>query len=170
MTEDRYRSEVLGKHHDRKSFSCGVEELDRYFYQQAGQDQRRGVAVPYVFTAIATGVLVGYYTLSALSIVSANLPAELAAKLPRYDVLPAILLGRLAVDRRYSRQGIGKLLLLDALDRSLTVSRDVGALAVVVQARDDAASAFYVHHGFLPFEDHKSRLFIPMSTVAKLGI
>lgn len=170
MTEDRYRSEPLSRYHKRSSFSCGVEVLDRYFHQQAGQDQRRGVAVPYVLTDTTTGTLVGYYVLSTLSIFPKSLPPELTRRLPRYETLPAILVGRLAVDRRYRGQGLGQLLLLDALARCLAVSREIGALAVVVEAGDDAARAFYVHHGFLPFVDHEYRLYIMMATAAKLGI
>ncbi len=169
MTQGRYRSELLIRLHDRKSVSCGVEALDQYFHQQAGQDYRRNV-VPYVLTDTSTGAVVGFYTLSALSILPKSLPAQLAAKLPRYDLLPVILLGRLAVDSRYGQRGLGKLLLLDALTRSFAVSRDVGALAVVVQAKDDAARAFYLHHGFIQLADQEHRLFIPLATVAKLGI
>lgn len=76
----------------------------------------------------------------------------------------------LAVDRRYRGQGVGQLLLLDALDRCLAVRHDIGALFVVVEAKDDAARAFYEHHGFLPFADHEHRLYIPIATIAKLGL
>ena len=170
MTQGRYRSELLSSLHKRKSFLCGVEALDRYIHQQAGQDYRRGLAVPYVLTEISTGALVGYYTLSALSILPASLPAERTERLPRYDALPAILLGRLAVDLRHRGQGVGQLLLLDALARSLAISQEIGALAVVVQAKDEAARAFYGRHGFLPFADHADRLYTLMATIAKLGL
>ncbi|MDP2663451.1 MAG: GNAT family N-acetyltransferase [Dehalococcoidia bacterium] len=92
------------------------------------------------------------------------------AKLPRYDALPAILAGRLAVNSRHSKQGVGKLLLLDALARCLPVGHEIGILAVVAQAKDDAARAIYGRHGFLPFADHADRLYIPLAAVAKLGI
>ncbi|MDO8674426.1 MAG: GNAT family N-acetyltransferase [Dehalococcoidia bacterium] len=170
MTEGRYRSELLSGVHNRKAFSCGVEALDRYLYQQAGQDYRRGVAVPYVLTDISTGALIGYYTLSALSVLPESLPTELTARLPRYDALPAILLGRLAVDSRYGKQGVGRLLLMDALARSLGVSKEIGALALVVQVRDEAGRAFYRRHGFLPFADHADSLYMLMATIARVGI
>ncbi|MDP2660837.1 MAG: GNAT family N-acetyltransferase [Dehalococcoidia bacterium] len=170
MTTGRYRSELLSGLHNRKAFSCGVEALDRYLHQQARQDYRRGVAVPYVLTDISTGEMVGYYTLSALSVLPESLPAELTARLPRYDAFPAILLGRLAVDQRHRGQGVGQLLLFDALARSLAVSKEIGALAVVVQAKDEDAYAFYKRHGFLPFEDHEDRLYMLMATIATLGI
>lgn len=170
MTQDRYRSELLDKLHDRKSFSCGVEALDRYFQEQAGQDYRRSVAVPFVLTDTSTGAVAGFYTLSAFSVIPKSLPAQLAARLPRYDALPAILLGRLAVDSRYRKQGLGKLLLLDAMARCLAISQEIGALAIEVHAKDEAARAFYLYHGFIPLADHEASPFIPMATVAKLGI
>ena len=168
MTEGSYRFEPLGRHHNRAAFSSGVEALDRYFHQQVGQDQRRGVAAPYVLVDTATRDVVGYYTLSTFSIVPTDLPAALARRLPRYDTVPAILIGRLAADRRYHGQGIGRLLLVDALLRSLAISQQIGAMAVVVDAKDDAARSFYEHYGFKRFVDHEYRLFLPMVTVAQL--
>lgn len=170
MTGARYRSERLNKLHEKDSFSCGVTSLDRYLHQQAGQDQRRHVSVSYVLTEASTGALVGFYTLSACSIVPQNLPAELIEKLPRYDTLPAILVGRLAEDKRYQERGVGKLLLLDALARCLAVSHDVGALAVVVHAKNETARGFYVHQGFLQLADHENHLYLPMATAERLGI
>ena len=168
MADDRYRFEPLGAHHDRADFSCGVETLDRYFRQQAGQDQRRGLAVPYVLVDPATGVVAGYYTLSTLSILAESLPADLTRKLPRYPALPTILIGRLAVDQRHRGQGLGELLLIDALHRSLDISRQIGAMAVVVDAKDDAARAFYERYGFMRFTDHEHRLFLTITTVAQI--
>jgi len=168
VADDAYRFEQLGTHHRRADFSCGVEALDRYFRQQAGQDQRRGVAVPYVLADPATGAVVGYYTLSTLSILAESLPDELTRKLPRYQALPAVLIGRLAVDQRYRGRGLGELLLMDALHRGFDISRQVGAMAVVVDAKDDAARSFYERYGFRRFVDHEYRLFLPMATVARL--
>jgi predicted GNAT family N-acyltransferase len=167
VPDDRYRFEPLGADHDRADFSSGVEALDRYFRQQAGQDQRRGLAVPHVLIDSAAGAVVGYYTLSALSILAESLPEDMARELPRYQALPAILLGRLAVDQRYRGQGLGELLLMDALHRSLDISQRLGSMAVVVDAKDDAARAFYERYGFLRFLDHEYRLFLPMTTVVQ---
>jgi GNAT superfamily N-acetyltransferase len=169
VTESRYRSEPLGKDHNRADFSCGVDGLDRYLRQQAGQDYRRSLAVPYVLVDGATAALVGYYTLSTFSIHTASLPDEFTHKLARYELYPAILIGRLAVDLRYRGRGFGSMLLVDALNRCLVISRQVGAVAVVVDAKDDAARAFYEHHEFRRLTDHEHRLFLPMATVAQLG-
>ncbi len=169
MSGRGYRFEPLGPHHNRAAFSCGVEALDRYFRQQVGQDQRRGLAVPYVLVDTATGNVAGYYTLSTLSIEPTGLPGAMTRKLPRYDAFPAILIGRVAVDGRYRGQGFGRLLLLDALARSLSISQQVGALVVVVDAKDDAARSFHEQYGFARFADHEYRLFVPMSTIAQLA-
>ncbi len=93
------------------------------------------------------------------------LPADVAGRLPRYPTLPAILLGRLARDRRWRGQGVGELLLADALQRSLGISEQLGALFVIVDAKDDAARAFYERFGFRPFPDRPRGLFLPLTTL-----
>lgn len=97
-----------------------------------------------------------------------DLPAALHRKLPRYDALPAVLLGRLAVDGRYRGRGFGKLLLIDGLRRAYAHSGEVAAMAVIVDGIDDAARLFYEHYGFERFADDPDRLFLPMTTIAKL--
>lgn len=115
-----------------------------------------------------TDALIGYYTLSAASIQSAGLPEAMLRRLPRYDTLPAVLLGRLAVDVRYRGRGFGEILLLDALHRALAQSGQITAMAVVVDAKDDAAGHFYEHFGFQPLTNDARRLFLPMASIAKL--
>ena len=110
----------------------------------------------------------GYYTLSSYGIEVGALPADVAKKLPRYALIPATLLGRLAVDRRYQGQGLGEFLVLDALYRSLRQSAEIAAAAVVVDAIDEGASKFYQHFGFVAFPSIVARLFLPMKTVAGL--
>ena len=117
MAAERYRVEPLARHHPKADFSCGVEALDRYFREQAGQDLRRRLAAPYVPVDTATGGLAGYYTLSSISLLSRSLPADLMRRLPHYPEFPATLIGRLAVDVRSRGQGLGEHLLLDALRR-----------------------------------------------------
>ena len=132
MPEKSFRFDLLGKQHKQADFSCGIESLDRYFHQQSGQDWRRGLAVPYVLLETTAGRLVGYYTLSMASIVPTALSTEITRKLPAYKTFPAALLGRLAVDRRYQGQGLGEMLLLDALRRVQMASQEVATMAVVV--------------------------------------
>jgi GNAT superfamily N-acetyltransferase len=166
--ESGFHIEPLGDH-DREAFSCEVEALDRYLKEQASQDARRNVAVPFVLVT-AEKRIAGYYTLSAASLKGDDLPAELLKKLrlPRYPELPGTLIGRLAVDVAYRGQGLGELLLLDALKRSWLGSRQVASLGVIVDAKDESARRFYLRYDFLPFPENDKRLFLPMRTLEKL--
>ena len=112
--------------------------------------------------------ILGYYTLSSYGIDLGELPADVARKLPRYPLIPAALLGRLAVDRHYQGQGIGEFLLMDALRRALEQSAKIAAAAVVVDAIDAAAARLYRHSGFVPLPSIADRLFLPMRTAANL--
>lgn len=160
-----YRVEPLASHHDRVGFSCGVSELDAYLQRQAGQDQKRKLAAVFVLTADSRSVA-GFYMLSAHSILAAELPGDLAGKLPRFP-LPVTLLGRMAVDRFLQDQGWGEFLLLHALERALQASRQVASWAVVVDAKAGARD-FYLQHDFLPLPTQPDRLFLPMKTIEKI--
>ena len=161
-----YRVAALDASHDRSNFHCGVPELDEYIRLQAGQDARRKVAAPFVLLD-SNHRLVGYYTLSAYAVSLGQLPNSVARKLPRYPLLPATLLGRLAVSQSHRGQNLGRLLLMDALYRSWKNTTEVASVGVVVDALDEAARAFYEHHEFVPLADHPKKLFIPMATIAK---
>ena len=166
--QSKYRVEPLGQQHNRKAFSSSVERLDRYLREQAGQDARRRVAAPFVLCEGESNVVLGYYTLSALSIDVGAWPEEVARKLPHYPVVPATLLGRLAVDKSRRGKGMGEYLLMDAMRRALIASRQVAAVAVIVDAKDDNAVAFYRRYEFIPFADQANRLFLPMGTIEHL--
>ena len=163
-----YRIEPLGKNHDRAPFSCGSAVLDRYLQQQARQDAEKRVAAPFVLTEPPALRVIGYYTLSASIVSTDELPASLANKLPRYPQLPVTLLGRLAIDQGSKGQGMGQFLLMDALRRSLQAAAGIAAMAVLVDAKDEAAEAFYRHFSFLPLQELPHRLFLPMKTIAGL--
>ena len=167
MSSSGYRVEPLRPSHDRAAFHCGVPELDDYFHHQAGQDLRRKVAAPFVMLD-RSGVIVGYYTLSAYSVHLGELPDAVAQRLPRYPLLPATLLGRLAVSQEHRGQKIGRFLLTDALHRSWKNTAEVASLGVVVEALDEPARTFYQHHEFTPLADHPNKLFIAMATLDKL--
>ena len=161
--------EPLCDRHDRAAFSCGDPSLDRYLKEQAGQDLRRWCASPFVLVPSAgRPTILGYYTLSSYGVDVGELPAEIARKLPRYPLIPATLLGRLAVDQRHHGRGIGEFLLLDAVHRAYEHAGDIATAAVIVDAIDPAAARFYQRFGFLPFPSMTSRLFMPMKTVAAL--
>ncbi len=127
---------------------------------------RRGVAVVWVLYEGEDERVAGYYTLSASSVEPGDLPEATRRRLPRYAVLPVMLVGRLATDVRYRGQGRGGLLLLDALRRALDLAASVGTIAVIVDAKDDAAASFYERYGFQRFTGDTHRLFIPMETAA----
>lgn len=165
--ETCYRIESLSVKHDRAAFSCGVEALDRYLEKQAGQDVSRRVAAVFVITPDGT-TIAGFYTLSAHLVNLADLPERVAKKLPRYPNVPATLLGRLAVSENFRGQGIGELLLLDALQRALGNTREVASAVVVVDAKDERARGFYLRHDFIPLPTQPNRLFHPMKTIEKL--
>ena len=147
MTRGALRVVPLSAEHDRATFASGCEPLDNYFRQRVTQDIRHRVAA--CFVAIAPGDRVaGYYTLASASLVLATLPPDTARKLPRYTTIPAVRLGRLAVDKVFRGQGLGGAMLADALAR--VVRSEIAAFAMTVDAKDATASTFYLHHGFIP--------------------
>jgi len=160
--------EPLGRQHDRTAFYCGADALDRYLKQQARQDADKRVAAPFVAVNPPNTHVLGYYTLSASVVTLTDLPDELTRKLPRYPQLPVTLLGRLAVDQSARGQRLGEHLLLDALHRSLTHADEIAAMAVVVDAKDENAAAFYRHYGLIPLQAQPRRLYVPMRVVAQL--
>jgi predicted GNAT family N-acyltransferase len=160
--------EPLGKHHNRGDFDCGVYELNRYIKEQAGQDIKKRIAASFILAGDAPGVIAGYYTLSAASVNVGELPEKTAKKLPRYPLMPATLIGRLAVSKSYRKKGCGELLLMDALKRSLLSTREIGSVAVIVDAKDNTAREFYIYFQFIPLEGHHNRLFLPMAVIEKL--
>ena len=156
--------EPLGNDHDRAAFSCGEPSLDAYIRRQAGQDVRRGVSRVFVAILDDPEQIAGFYTLSATAVEARTLPPELAQKLPKHP-LPAALIGRLAVDERHQGRGIGRYLLMDAFTRALAASAAIGIYAVVVDAINEKAQAFYRRYGFKAFPETPNRLFIPLKTV-----
>jgi len=160
-----YEVEVLTAAHERSGFDCGIEPLNRYLMQQAGQDIRRDVARVYVLLPIGQVNVVGYYTLATTSMEVSSLPVEQTKKLPRYPQVPAILIGRLALDKQLKGKRLGEHLLMDALAKAVAVSERVAAFAVVVDAKDEAAKGFYRRYGFLSLTGYEQRLFLPMKTI-----
>lgn len=158
-----FRLEVLRAEHDRKAFSCSVEPLDRYFREQATQDIRRRVSACYVAVDSVTAVIAGYYTLAAGGVPLAEMPSQMAKRLPRYASVPVVRMGRLAVDQHYRSKKLGAALLWDAV---LRASRsEIAAFALVVDAKDDTAAAFYQHHGFVALDEGQRRWMLPLANV-----
>jgi predicted GNAT family N-acyltransferase len=160
--------EPLGAKHNRAAFSCGVPPLDKYLHTQASQDLKKRLAAVYVLTPDGT-TIAGYYTLSAYSVRLDKIPEEIAQKLTRMHEVPATLIGRLARNSAFRGPGIGEILLMDALKRSLENSRHVASWAVMVDAKDANAVAFYKNYGFIEIPATPNRLFLPIETIAKLS-
>ncbi len=158
--------EPLARSHKRENFDCGEPTLNDYLHRQATQDMRRGVSRVYVARERGASKVLGYYTLSAASFGRKSLPEKEAKRLPHYPV-PAALLGRLAVDRMYQGQQLGRYLLFDALYRVLHAAETLAVYALVVDAKNDSARAFYERYGFRHFPDLPSRLFIPIETLRR---
>lgn len=148
--------------HDRAVFNSDSEPLNRYLREQITQDVRRRVAA--CFVALAGGKrIAGYYTLASASLLLVDLPASTGKKLPRYPTVPAVRMGRLAVDQEFKGLGLGGALLADALDRA--ARSEIAAYALMVEAKDEAAVAFYQHHGFIALPDSPRTLFLPLATI-----
>jgi ribosomal protein S18 acetylase RimI-like enzyme len=165
MTDHPFEIRLLGDD-DRSGFCCGNEPLDRYFKTQVGQDVRRRFSACYVAVEKTTGHVTGYYTLSAADVPVADLPAEVTRRLPRYPSVPAARIGRLAVDRRFQGRKLGAVLLLNAAMRALR--SEIAVFALVVDAKDDEAAAFYRHHGFRAFASNPLQLIAPIESFRKL--
>ena len=162
-----YKIEILSGRHDRDSFDCGAETLNRYLKQQSLQDLKKGTAVVYAARMVSAGYfdVAAYYALSATGILSDDIPDILRHKMPRYRTIPAALLGRLAVDLRHRGNKLGKLLLYDAFAKSL--QSPLGWSLFVTDAKDDAARSFYEYFGFCGLKDDPNHLYITRQAIVK---
>lgn len=167
MTND-YVTILLNSTYHKQKFESGTGQLDNYLHQQAGQDVKRKLTAVFILPG-EDYIIKGYYTLSNDALPRKGIPEHLLKKLPpSYANLPVTLLGRLAVDQSFQNQGLGALLLIDALKRSYnTAVSSVGSMAVVVDPIDEKAHSFYLKYGFIDLPD-SGRMFIPMGTVAQL--
>ena len=156
--------EQLNAAHDRAGFHCNIEALDKYIHKQAGQDIKRRISRVFVASLLdSPKIIAGYYSLSTLSIKLSQLPEKLAQKLPKHPI-PAALIGRLAVSKNVQGYGIGKILLADAIKRTLSVSDQIAIYAMVVDAIDNNAKGFYERFGFASVSDNSSRWFLPLKS------
>src|SRR5579864_3106507 len=153
---------LLNEQHDRTGFTCGVESLDRYLKTQASQDVRRKANAVFVLTEQGSSTrILGYYTLCALGLAQGDVPEAARKHVPRYPLVSATLIGRLAVATHSQRKRLGAILLADALQRAFDRASTVGSPMVVVDALDESAAGFYAAHGFIRLPD-SSRLVMPM--------
>jgi len=162
------RIEALASHHDRANFSCRVDSLDRYLRSQASQDVKRKANGVFILVERDTpSVVLGYYTLCATSLDQGEVPVAARKHVPRYPLVSATLVGRLAVAQARQSEGLGGLLLADAVRRAHASASIVGSSMLVVDAINDRAAAFYEGHGFVRLPD-SLRLVLPMRAIQRL--
>jgi GNAT superfamily N-acetyltransferase len=163
------RIEPLGSQHNRLDFTCGEAALDRYLTTKAGQDVKRNLARCFVLIPDpGAAQVLGYCTLSSHTIDPGELDPASARKLRAYPALPAVLLGRLAVDSRFQGARLGWLLLMHALRTALEILYQIGTRSVVVDALHERAAGFYAELGFTPIGRNPLRLHLPMASIALL--
>jgi GNAT superfamily N-acetyltransferase len=166
MSRAGWIEEPLARYHDRSTFDCGVEALNEYLQRYARQNHESGgaktlVAVP----AAGSATVLGYYTISPGSVAFARVPPNLTRRLGRYEV-PVFRLARLAVDRSRQGRGLGADLLLAAGARAMAVAREVGGIALAIDAKDRRAAAWYERFGALRLLDDPLKLVLPLDTIA----
>jgi GNAT superfamily N-acetyltransferase len=160
-----FRIEPLGPRHDRMAFTCGVESLDGYLRTQASQDMRRKANAVFVLvSSVSPERIAGYFTLCAYTLSQGTVPEAARKHVPRYPLVSATLIGRLAIARDYQGQGIGPLLLARAVRMAYDNTSVVGSSMIVVDAIDERAAKFYAAHGFTRLPD-SMRLILPMRLV-----
>jgi GNAT superfamily N-acetyltransferase len=162
--DDLMRIELFDRQHNREGFDCGEPALNDFLNLYASQQQKRNLNRIYVATDDA-GAVKGFYCLSAASIAFNELPEDLARRLPRYPI-PAVLLGRFAVDRNCQGQGLGRDLLAHALARVCEAAQLIGVAFVVVDAKSEKAADFYRRLGFVSLPDRSMTLVLPVASVA----
>jgi len=156
--------EPLAKKHNRNNFDCGQESLTDFLCKFAVQNARKNISRTFVLTAHNSVDIAGYYSLCSQSISFDSMPENFSNKLPRYPI-PAAHIGRLAVDKNHQGQGLGAMLLADAIKRICTISEQIGINAVTVHALNQTAREFYKAFGFIPFKDDQFHLFLPLKTI-----
>jgi ribosomal protein S18 acetylase RimI-like enzyme len=153
---------------NRDRFDCGIPELNDYLQKYARQNQTKGIAKTIVaLTDNSETSIAGYYAISMAELQNESLPESDRKKLPRYPI-PAVRLAKLAVDRSFQGQGIGKELLIHALHRAVTLSQEIGVFAVLVDATNEAAKTFYLKYGFTSLPEQPLTLFLPIATIEKM--
>jgi GNAT superfamily N-acetyltransferase len=160
----------LGSHHRVDRFECGREQLDRWLRAYAGQGQRRDTARTFVVCRPEETDVVGYYTLVASQVEQSEATSAVQRGTSQHFPIPVCLIARLAVARSEQGIGLGRSLLLDALQRAEHASRSVAMRAVLVHALDEEAAAFYARFGFKPVSAEPLTLMVPLEAVRRVLI
>lgn len=161
-----YIIEPITKQHNRNPFDCGNAVLNEHLKKYARQNDINNLAK--AFVAVDDNPLVlGYYCISTASIEFETLPDKISKGLPRYPI-PAALIGKLACDQSERGKGLGARLLIDALQRIIATSEEMGIKVILVDAIDEEAKSFYQHYGFIELDDQSRKLFLPIETAAQI--
>jgi GNAT superfamily N-acetyltransferase len=160
-----WHEEPINKKHDRESFVCGEEELDQFLRRYARKSHELGGAKTFLAIDDAGDkTILGFYSLSPAAVAYARTPDIVRKGLARHDV-PGFRLARLAVDRRFQKQGIGGQLLLAAGRRCLLAAAEVGGVVLVIDAKNDKVAGWYASYGAIPLIDAPLTLLLPLATI-----
>jgi GNAT superfamily N-acetyltransferase len=159
--------ELLGKHHERDRFDCGSEPLNKFIKQTARQHIQKGISRTFVLIDIEEPtVIIGFFTLTLCEVCVEKLPSRFSKKYP--SQVPGVKLARLAVDKVYQRQGIGEVLMIEAMLRAKLVAENAGGIGLFVDAKDEFARDYYKRYGFVDLEETPLELFLPLSTILQI--
>ncbi|MDY6899885.1 MAG: GNAT family N-acetyltransferase [Cyanobacteriota bacterium] len=159
--------ELLNKHHNRNSFDCGNEALNQFLKQIARQHIQKGISRTFILVDTEQPeIIISFFTLTLCEVRVEKLPSKFAKKYP--SKVSGVKLARLAVSELYQRQGIGEIMMIEAMKRALIVAENAGGIGLFVDAKDEAAKTYYSRYGFVSLEDAFIEMFLPLSTIVKM--
>lgn len=165
MAENELSIVMLDSRHDRRTFDCGQDDLNRYLQQVAAQHQKKQVSRTWVAVSPSEPeCILGFYTTTLAEISSEYLNPKDVKKLPK-SALPVARLSRLAVDQQHQGKQIGQRLLIDAIVRTACLLENFAVVAMVVDAKNEQVSSYYQHFGFIPWRDDQLKLYMPAQTL-----
>jgi ribosomal protein S18 acetylase RimI-like enzyme len=159
--------ELLAKRHSRSSFDCGADELNQFLQKTARQHIHKGLSRTWVLIEEESpSEIIGFFALTLCEVRIEKLPPQWAKKYP--SVVPGVKLARLAVDKSWQRQGIGGILLVEAMRKALVVAENAGSIGLFVDAKNEAAQNYYLRYGFERLESSVLEMFLPLQTIQSL--
>ena len=161
------RLELLDANHNRNNFDCGSEALNQYLQRTARQHDQKGISRTFVLVDTERPqIVIGFFTLALCEISTRIIPSKWAKKYP--TIVAGVKLARLAVDKSYQRQGIGKILMIEAMKKALIIADNAGVIGLFVDAKDEVAKSYYNRYGFVELKDHPLKMFLPLATVREI--
>jgi GNAT superfamily N-acetyltransferase len=158
---------LLDKRHNRDDFNCGNEALNQFLKQTARQHIQKGISRTFVLIDTEKpDIIISFFTLTLCEVRVEKLPPKFAKKYP--SKVAGVKLARLAVDKAYQRQGIGEIMMIEAMRRAVVVAENAGGIGLFVDAKDEAAKSYYNRYGFVSLEDAFLEMFLPLSTIIQM--